>query len=98
MIERGFSTRLADSTSASGWCEDYDLWLRIALDHRVGLVERELVVKYGGHDDQLSRLHWGMDRFRVRHVMKLLRERAADMDGIACTRRGGRPWSLRRFA
>lgn len=61
-------------------CEDYDLWLRIALDHRVGLVERELVVKYGGHDDQLSRLHWGMDRFRVYAIMKLLRERAADMD------------------
>ena len=41
----------------------------------------QLVVEYGGHDDQLSRLHWGMDRFRVYAIIKLLRERAADMDG-----------------
>ena len=81
VIERGLFERTGGFDERLRVCEDYDLWLRIALDHRVGLVERELVVKYGGHDDQLSRLHWGMDRFRVYAIMKLLRERAADMDG-----------------
>lgn len=46
-------------------CEDYDLWLRIAARYQVAYVEEPCINKYGGHDDQLSRQHWGMDRFRV---------------------------------
>ncbi len=53
-------------------CEDYDLWLRICLRHPALLVDRPLLVKYGGHADQLSRRHWGMDRFRVLALEKLL--------------------------
>jgi len=53
-------------------CEDYDLWLRIARDHDVGLVPERLAVKRGGHADQLSRSTWGFDRFRVRALKKLL--------------------------
>jgi glycosyltransferase involved in cell wall biosynthesis len=54
-------------------CEDYDLWLRIALGHPVFLIESPLVTKRGGHADQLSRSLWGMDRFRVLAIVKLLR-------------------------
>jgi glycosyltransferase involved in cell wall biosynthesis len=54
-------------------CEDYDLWLRIAVDHEVPLITKPLVVKRGGHADQLSRSEWGMDRFRVVTLIKLLR-------------------------
>ena len=53
-------------------CEDYDLWLRIALDHPVYLIAEPLVIKRGGHADQLSRSTWGLDRFRVRAIKKLL--------------------------
>jgi glycosyltransferase involved in cell wall biosynthesis len=53
-------------------CEDYDLWLRIAAREQVALIVRFLVVKRGGHEDQLSRLTWGMDRFRVFALEKLL--------------------------
>jgi len=53
-------------------CEDYDLWLRITLDHPVPLIAEPLVVKRGGHADQLSRSTWGLDRFRVRAIKKLL--------------------------
>lgn len=53
-------------------CEDYDLWLRIAADHPVCLVPEPLVIKRGGHADQLSRSTWGLDRFRVRSIKKLL--------------------------
>jgi glycosyltransferase involved in cell wall biosynthesis len=54
-------------------CEDYDLWLRLCAHEEVGFVDRPLTVKYGGHDDQLSHRHWGMDRFRVKALDKLLR-------------------------
>ena len=54
-------------------CEDYDLWLRIAVGHPVFLIDSPLATKRGGHADQLSRSLWGMDRFRVLAIAKLLR-------------------------
>ena len=51
-------------------CEDYDLWLRISSREPVGLIDRELTVKHGGHDDQLSKKFWGMDRFRLYAILK----------------------------
>ncbi|WP_457744438.1 glycosyltransferase family 2 protein [Sulfurimonas sp.] len=53
-------------------CEDYDLWLRIAFKHKIGLVDKKLIIKYAGHAEQLSFKHWGMDRFRVQSLEKLL--------------------------
>ncbi len=53
-------------------CEDYELWLRLAVREAVGLVPERLVVKRGGHADQLSRSTWGLDRFRVAALVKLL--------------------------
>ena len=55
-------------------CEDYDLWLRITARYPVLYVDKPLLVKYGGHADQLSRRYWGMDRFRVRALEKILRQ------------------------
>ncbi len=55
-------------------CEDYDLWLRISLKYPVHFIEEKLIVKRGGHEDQLSAKYWGMDRFRVYSLEKLLRE------------------------
>lgn len=53
-------------------CEDYDLWLRIALHYPVGLLDEVLITKYGGHEDQLSRIIWGLDRFRIKALEKIL--------------------------
>lgn len=53
-------------------CEDYDLWLRVALRYEIGLIDRALITKYAGHGDQLSFKHWGMDRFRVKSLENLL--------------------------
>ncbi len=53
-------------------CEDYDLWLRLGVREPLGLLDLPLVVKRGGHADQLSRRHWGMDRFRVAALAKVL--------------------------
>jgi glycosyltransferase involved in cell wall biosynthesis len=54
-------------------CEDYDLWLRVAAKHSVPLIPYALTVKRGGHADQLSHSVWGMDRYRVAALQKLLR-------------------------
>jgi len=53
-------------------CEDYDLWLRITKDFPVYFINQPLIVKRGGHSDQLSHKYWGNDRFRVRAIEKLL--------------------------
>ena len=53
-------------------CEDYDLWLRICAKYSVLFIDEPLIVKYGGHEDQLSRKHWGMDRFRVKALEKMM--------------------------
>ncbi len=53
-------------------CEDYDLWLRICARYSVSYINEKLIIKYGGHDDQLSTRHWGMDRFRVQALESIL--------------------------
>jgi len=55
-------------------CEDYDLWLRIAYKYQIALIPEKLVVKTGGHSDQLSRQYWGMDRYRIIALEKILIE------------------------
>jgi len=53
-------------------CEDYDLWLRIARDYPIGFIETPLVIKNGGHGDQLSRAFHSMDSYRIRALESLL--------------------------
>jgi len=52
-------------------CEDYDLWLRVLLKYKIELLDKKLIKKYAGHQDQLSFKHWGMDRFRVQSLEKI---------------------------
>lgn len=54
-------------------CEDYDYWLRLTHREPVLYIDEALLSKYGGHEDQLSRAHWGMDRFRIQVLLKLLK-------------------------
>ena len=55
-------------------CEDYDLWLRICSREPVAYVEQPQVIKHGGHDDQLSHQQWGMDRFRITALEKIINQ------------------------
>jgi glycosyltransferase involved in cell wall biosynthesis len=53
-------------------CEDYDLWLRLALRTPVLLLPERLIVKRGGHADQLSRCVPVLDQYRITALEKIL--------------------------
>jgi glycosyltransferase involved in cell wall biosynthesis len=55
-------------------CEDYDFWLRVSVRFPIFFINRKLIIKRGGHPDQLSRRSWGNDRYRVIALEKLLSE------------------------
>jgi len=52
-------------------CEDYDLWLRASLVMQFYFLDEKLIIKRGGRPDQLSAA-WGLDRYRVQVLLKLL--------------------------
>jgi glycosyltransferase involved in cell wall biosynthesis len=52
-------------------CEDYDLWLRIGCRFPVHLIDTPLIIKRGGHEDQLSKAP-GLDRFRIQSLKKII--------------------------
>jgi glycosyltransferase involved in cell wall biosynthesis len=54
-------------------CEDYDLSIRLAYRFPIHLIDSALIVKRGGHADQLSRQFWGMDKYRVYALEKALK-------------------------
>lgn len=82
VIHRSLFERLGGFDASLPACEDYDLWLRICALHPVLYLSEAQLVKYGGHEDQLSRRYWGMDRFRIRALEKLL-----DVDSLSPTYR-----------
>jgi glycosyltransferase involved in cell wall biosynthesis len=54
-------------------CEDYDFWLRASRRYPFLLVDESLTFKEGGRDDQVSVIYRiGMDRFRIRSIIKLI--------------------------
>jgi glycosyltransferase involved in cell wall biosynthesis len=71
MIKKSLFDAVGLFNEAFPACEDYDLWLRIGLYYPIYLIERHMVVKRGGHDDQLSR-NPGLDRYRIQSIVKIL--------------------------
>ena len=72
VMERSLYVGLGGFDESLPACEDYDLWLRLCSREQVLYIDTPLLRKYGGHEDQLSRQYWGMDRFRVQSLVKLL--------------------------
>ena len=52
-------------------CEDYDLWLRVSCRYPVYLIDIPLIIKRGGHSDQLSKSS-GLDRYRIQSLKKII--------------------------
>ena len=61
-------------------CEDYDFWLRYSSKEEVIFIDEPLIIKKGGHSDQLSGVHWGMDRFRIYALEKMLNKPDLKLD------------------
>lgn len=76
MFSRALWDELGPFDESLPACEDYSLWLRVGVRYPVGLVPEALVVKTGGHADQLSRRIIGLDLYRVYAMLDLLRTMA----------------------
>jgi glycosyltransferase involved in cell wall biosynthesis len=87
MIRRSVFAELGLFDEELPACEDYDYWLRFCSRHPVLYVDEQLVVKHGGHDDQLSRRIWGLDRFRIRALIKVLEAGHLDERATVAARR-----------
>ncbi|MFP4446418.1 MAG: glycosyltransferase family 2 protein [Desulfosudaceae bacterium] len=74
MIERQFFQQMGGFDESLPACEDYDLWLRISCRYPIHLIPEALVIKRGGHADQLSAAP-GLDKYRIRCLRKILETR-----------------------
>ena len=52
-------------------CEDYDLWLRISYKYQIDLIDMPLIIKRGGHDDQISKQPC-LDKYRIKALKKII--------------------------
>ena len=74
LIEKSLFKKIGQFDEDLPVCEDYDLWLRVSAQEPILYVDQPLTIKYGGHEDQLSKRYWGMDRFRIKSLEKILLE------------------------
>jgi glycosyltransferase involved in cell wall biosynthesis len=74
MMRKTLFSRVGLFDEALPVCEDYDFWLRVSGRFPIFFIDRKLIIKRGGHPDQLSHRFWGNDRFRVVALEKLLSE------------------------
>jgi glycosyltransferase involved in cell wall biosynthesis len=72
MIQKSVFADIGHFDTRLSCCEDYDMWLRVTAKYPVLFIEEPQIIKYGGHDDQLSKKYWGMDRFRVQALQNIL--------------------------
>jgi len=52
-------------------CEDYDAWLRLALNYPILYIDEKLITKRHGSWEQLSKQH-SLDKYRILALIKLL--------------------------
>jgi len=71
MIKRSLFEEIGLFDESLPACEDYDLWLRISCQYPVYLIDTPLIIKRGGHADQLSRLP-ALDKYRIQALKKII--------------------------
>ena len=71
MMRRSLFEKVGGFDETLPACEDYDLWLRISCRYPVYLIKTPLIIKRGGHHDQLS-ASFGLDKFRIKSLKKLI--------------------------
>jgi glycosyltransferase involved in cell wall biosynthesis len=71
-LRRALWDRLGGFDETLPACEDYDLWLRLTATVPVSLLPDRLIVKRGGHANQLSRCIPVLDQYRITALEKIL--------------------------
>ena len=66
--------------------EDYELWLRVTASHEVGFVEEPLIIKRGGHPDQLSEKYGQIEKFRIEALRRVVERCPLTPDQAAAAR------------
>jgi len=66
-------------------CEDYDFWLRATSQYEVKLIPEYLTLKDGGRSDQLTSNVWGLDRYRIKAMVKMIKSGLLESDEFQCT-------------
>lgn len=75
MMKKVFFEQIGGFDEGLPACEDYDLWLRINAQYPIYLIDQPLIVKRGGHPDQLS-ANPGLDKYRIASIRKLIDSRS----------------------
>lgn len=73
MIDREVFEKVGAFDENFIFCEDYELWLRIALHYPIDLLPDTVTVKRNGHEGQRS-IYWGQDHWRVQGLLKILND------------------------
>ncbi len=71
MMNRSLFDRVGLFNESFPACEDYDMWLRIGCQYPIHLIPDKLVIKRGGHVDQLSRLPL-LDSYRIQSIRDIM--------------------------
>lgn len=71
MIRRPLFEKVGLFNESLPACEDYDLWLRVSCRYPIHLIPDPLIIKRGGHPDQLSKSP-GLDKYRIQSLVNLL--------------------------
>jgi len=80
LMERSLFEEVGGFDETLPACEDYDLWLRISARCGVLFCPEKLIVKRNGHEGQLSQEIWGLDRFRIAALWKLVYDSGIEDD------------------
>ena len=71
MMKKAYLETMGGFDESLPACEDYDLWLRINASPPIHLIDRPLIVKRGGHQDQRASSP-GLFKYRIASIRKLL--------------------------
>jgi len=73
IIQRDIFTEIGGFDESFNYVEDYELWLRLTSKYEIGYINEKLVIKYGGHKDQLSRRIDGIEKYRMMALEKFIK-------------------------
>ncbi len=80
MMEKSLFLEMGGFDESFVVCEDYDLWLKISSLFEIGFIENPLIIKHGGHEDQLSTKYFAMDFWRLKSLFFILNHRKLSLE------------------